>query len=344
MPVIINGKLESIDPYGYLPADLFGNLPLYMVLNGLYIILAAVWTYICVNYSSELIPVQFWITAVLAVGMFETTVLYSHFEHWNLRGSPSVELISIGLLFGVLKRAFSRVVVQLIALGYGIVKPSVGEDMQRVLYLGATYFLLSLAYSFGTSLPSNAKAVDNQNNDLLSLLLFFIAAIDTTFYIWTITSINNNMATLAAKKQASKYILYRNFRAVLFISLFFSTVWALYGSIVFFDTSRGANGTWQYRWSVDALWEVTYYAVFVAMVTLWAPSKNSQRYAYSIELSQLDDDEEYNGSSSHGESPIKGDGEGDRELDNEYGGRLDDSADPFRANNAKGNLALSKNN
>ncbi len=134
MPVVINGKLESMDPYGYLPADLFGNLPFYAVLNGLYVLLGCVWTYVCVNFSSEMIPVQYWITAVLAVGMFETGVLYSHFEHWNLKGSPSLELISIGLFFGVLKRCFSRVVVQLISLGYGIVRPSIGEDMQRFVY------------------------------------------------------------------------------------------------------------------------------------------------------------------------------------------------------------------
>jgi len=346
MPIIINGKLESMDPYGYLPADLFGNLPFYAVLYGLYIVLGLIWTYVCFNFSSEMIPVQYWITAVLAVGMFETGVLYSHFEHWNLRGSPSLELISIGLFFGVAKRCFSRIVVQLISLGYGVVRPSIGEDMQRLVYLSSTYFLLSLAYSFGSSIPSSSKAVDNQNNDLLSLLLFFIAAIDTTFYIWTITSINNVLITLAAKKQAHKYFLYRNFRAVLFISLFCTAVWALFGSIVFFDTSKGANGTWQYRWSVDALWEFTYFAVFVAMCVLFAPSKNSQRYSYSIELSQLEDDEEYQESiSSHGGSPLKSSDHdaGDSALDNEYGGRLDDSSDPFSAKGGA-SVAISKNN
>ncbi len=115
--------------------------------------------------------------AVLAVGMFETSTLHSHFQHWNDKGTPSLELISIGIFFGVTKRAISRIVVQLIALGYGIVRPSIGEDMTRVLYLGGTYFLLSLAYSFGTSLPNSSKSVENQSSDLLSLILFFTAGI-----------------------------------------------------------------------------------------------------------------------------------------------------------------------
>ncbi len=85
---------------------------------------------------------------------------------------------------------------------------------------------------------------------------------------------------------------------------------------------------------MDALWELTYYAVFVAMAVLWAPTKNSQRYSYSIELSQMDE-EELQASSADQDA-------GDSYLDNEYGGRLDDSSDPFRGKGTA--VALSKNN
>ena len=47
------------------------------------------------------------------------------------------------------------------------------------------------------------------------------------------------------------------------------------------------------RWTVDALWELIYYIIFVAIAVLWAPSRNAQRYAHSMELSQLDDDTEW---------------------------------------------------
>ena len=47
------------------------------------------------------------------------------------------------------------------------------------------------------------------------------------------------------------------------------------------------------RWTVDALWELIYYIIFVAIAVLWAPSRNAQRYAHSMELSQLDDDSEW---------------------------------------------------
>jgi hypothetical protein len=72
--------------------------------------------------------------------------------------------------------------------------------------------------------------------------------------------------------------------------------WAIYGSALFLNESLNSN--WRLKWTVDALWELIYFLIFVSIAVLWAPSKNSQRYAYSIELSpsassQLEHDEEF---------------------------------------------------
>lgn len=237
-----------------------------------------------------------------------------------------------GLVLGALKRAMSRVLVQLVALGYGVVRPSLGEDMNRVLLLATAYFVFSLMYSLIVSVPASAKTVDPQF-DFLSIIVLMLAIIDTTFYIWIFTSINNLMVSLAAKKQSVKYLLYRNFRGVLFVLLFFTGLWALYGSTFFLNENDGTNPNWRDKWTVDALWELIYFVIFVAIAVLWAPSQNSQRYSYSIELSQLEDDEEYN-AVSQAELPAGPNDKEDAVLDGEYGGRLQDEKDPFQGQGA----------
>jgi hypothetical protein len=158
-----------------------------------------------------------------------------------------------------------------------------------------------------------------------------LAVVDTAFYIWIFTSINNLMVSLAARKQGTKYMLYRNFRGVLFVLLFFTCMWALYGSVLFLNDNGGTNKYWRHKWTVDALWELIYFVIFIAIATLWAPSNNSQRYAYSIELSQLEDDAEWN-LASQVDTPGP---QNDREdLDDEYGGRLADEKDPFQGTGA----------
>ena len=281
------------------------------------------WLSVCYD-SDQLISIHYWISGVLALGMLETTVTFAHYLHWNDVGRPAISVAMTSLILGTSKRAISRIVVQLVSLGYGVVRPSVGEDMNRVLILGSSYLFLSLLYGFSTTSSTSNKVVDNSSAQLLTLIVLLLAAIDTTFYVWTLSSISNLLITLAARKQATKYLLYRNFRTVLLTSVFFTCVWAIYGSIFVYDTSYDSSSNWEYKWTIDALWEITYFCVFVAIAFLWAPSSNSQKYAYSIELSQLDHDEEYNPTNKLLNHSNEEDG-----LDHEYGGKLQDDNDPF---------------
>lgn len=273
-------------------------------------------------------PLQFWITGVMVIAMVETTLLYFHFLDWNDHGEPTTAVTVVALFFGCLKRALSRILVMLVCLGYGVVRPSLGEEMPRVLYLGGSYFVLSFVLSLLSNLSPNARLVTDSAYGVDELLVFLLAIVDTTFYVWVFTSINNLMTSLAARKQGVKYLLYRNFRTVLVVLVFFTCIWVLYSSALFIKDTGGVNQNWRLDWTVDALWELIYFVIFVAIAVLWAPSNNAQRYAYSIELSQLEDDEEFHSADAATET-----GDGD-DLDSEYGGRLQDEKDPFQGTGA----------
>lgn len=286
-------------------------------------------------------PLQFWISGVMIIAMIETTMLYFHFIDWNENGVPTTAITIIAVFFGALKRALSRVLVMLVCLGYGVVRPSLGEEMHRVLYLGGSYFVLSFVYSLLVNLSPSTRSVADSDYDVVSLIVFLLALVDTTFYVWIFTSINNLITSLASRKQGVKYLLYRNFRTVLLVLLVFTCAWVLYSSALFLNDSGGANRNWRMKWTIDALWELIYFVIFVAIAVLWAPSNNSQRYAYSIELSQLEDDEEFN---SAGDNKVGGiDSQADDGLDDEYGGRLQDEKDPFQGTGALDlNMAAAK--
>lgn len=54
-PIVINGHIESIDPYGYLPANLFGSLPFYGALSIVYSVIGIVWMIYCSLYRLVII-------------------------------------------------------------------------------------------------------------------------------------------------------------------------------------------------------------------------------------------------------------------------------------------------
>jgi len=322
MPVMISGTLESVDPYGYVPADQFGTMPFNLALSLAYLAVALAWALLCFWYSDQLMPLQMWISAVMLIALMESTLLYLHFVDWNEQGQPTGAITVMALLFGALKRAVSRILVMLVALGYGVVRPSLGEEMHRVLYLGGAYFALSFVYSLLLGFSSNTRRVADSDYDLVSVLVFLLAMVDTTFYVWIFSSINNLLTSLQARKQGVKYLLYLQFRTVLLVLLACTCLWALYSSVIFLNDSGGSNPHWRMKWTIDALWELIYFAIFVAIAVLWAPSRNAQRYAYSVELTTLDED---NDDSAHnGDSAVQGE-----ELDGEYGGRLEER-DPFQ--------------
>lgn len=333
-PVVIKGEIESLDPYGYVAADEFGNMPFYLSLSLMYVAIGITWAILCFIHRDQLMPLQLWISSVLAIAMIETTLMYFHFVDWNESGVPTVFVTAIALLFGAVRRAISRVLVMLVSLGYGVVRPSLGDDLYRVLSLGSAYFVLSFIYSLMVNLSPTTKSVMDPDYDLVSLVVFLLALVDTTFYIWIFTSINNLLTTLASRRQGVKYLLYRNFRNVLLVMLFFTCAWVLYSSVLFLNDQGGANNNWRMKWTIDALWELIYFVIFVAIAILWAPSNNAQRYAYSIELTQLDDDSEFNAASADVDCALSADDPAEAELDDEYGGRLKDDADPFQGSGA----------
>jgi len=127
---------------------------------------------------------------------------------------------------------------------------------------------------------------------------------------------------LERKKESIKLLLFLRFRAVLVVSVAFSSAWSIY------TIAASADGYfedhWASEWSVNAVWEVLYVLILVAIAVLWMPSQNATRYAYSMQLRTFEgdeeEDEEDNDDIGHLRCAIRGDGT----IDGEYGGSLED--------------------
>jgi hypothetical protein len=289
-PVSIDGYASSMDPYGYVPADLFGKLTFFGVLLLLYLFVTICWVAVCLINRNDLLTIQHWITAVLIMGLLECALVYMHFMYWNWNGTKPVALTVLGFFFAIGKRTLSRALVLMVCMGYGVTRHDLGRDKVRIFFLGAVYAICSLIYTFVTLLPDRAKSTSQSQRDALPVVSFILLLVDCTFYYWTFLALRAQISALSSKRQQAKLLLYKRFRNALVASLVLSFCWNLYASLLW--ASDPAEKHWQLAWTADALWECTYIAIFCIVAYLWAPSKNSRRYAYSIELTQMDDDGE----------------------------------------------------
>ena len=118
----VRGDTEWLNPYGYLPGDLYGNLPFFGWLALAYVVAGFVWAAMMAAHMDDLIQLQYWITLVLGLGMLETLTRYEDFSSWNRHGVRDDGAMLFGVLCGTAKRALSRVLVLIVSMGYGTTK------------------------------------------------------------------------------------------------------------------------------------------------------------------------------------------------------------------------------
>uniref|UniRef100_A0A3Q2VB62 GOST seven transmembrane domain-containing protein n=1 Tax=Haplochromis burtoni TaxID=8153 RepID=A0A3Q2VB62_HAPBU len=106
----------------------------YMVMCIVYILYALLWFLWAACYWKDLLRIQFWIAGVIFLGMVEKAVFCAEYENTN-----TVGLLIFAELVSAFKRTLARLLVIIVSLGYGIVKPRLGTVMHRVVGLGILY-------------------------------------------------------------------------------------------------------------------------------------------------------------------------------------------------------------
>jgi hypothetical protein len=316
--ILVTGETHWLNPYGYLPGELYGLMPFFGVMASLYFLMAVAWVVLCCCFWSELLLLQGWISVVLLLGLLENTLKFGDFLKWNSDGERAASVLAASIVFGATKRALSRVLVVLVSSGYAVVKPTLGPVIPRAGVLGLAYFSCALVYDLLVDLPSNSKFLGKPSVlDTLTFLIVLLATIDVIFYSWILSALVNTLTFLEHKRESIKLTLFRRFRAVLVLSVAFSCAWGLYSVTA---SSEGYfEDHWRSEWSVNAVWEVIYVMLLLAIGFLWMPNKNAQRYAYSMQLKSYDPDE-----MGSDDDDIGHDDYGDGDVDAEYGGALDD--------------------
>uniref|UniRef100_A0A3Q4MBC2 GOST seven transmembrane domain-containing protein n=2 Tax=Pseudocrenilabrinae TaxID=318546 RepID=A0A3Q4MBC2_NEOBR len=114
-----------------------------MVMCIVYVLFGALWLFWCACYWRDLLRIQFWIGAVIILGMLEKAVFYSEYQSIHYKGDYVLGAVIFAELLSALKRSLARILVLIVSLGYGIVKPRLGTTVHRLVAVGIFYLLFS---------------------------------------------------------------------------------------------------------------------------------------------------------------------------------------------------------
>jgi len=271
----VKGFVVWMNPYGYLPGQLYPFLPFYGILAVAYLSVALVWVVLMAIYNKELITLQRLITVILALCVLEAVLCCGEYYMYNMRGVPVTPLLVLCALVRTAHQTGSRLLVVAVSVGYGVLRPSLGTAKTKLISVGATYFVLTAARELLTRLDLDAVATHAAAVLALDLGAFLI---DCLFVWWTMISLYDAIAYLRAHKQGAKLWLLGRFALVLSLAVAAQVVFILYHV----SASVSPSYRWKRAWLTSVGFsQILYFVVLLATVCLWRPSKTSRRYEYS---------------------------------------------------------------
>ncbi|GAB2272074.1 hypothetical protein Dimus_006893 [Dionaea muscipula] len=274
---IISGRTVWRNPDGYLPGKMVPLLTFYGVMSLAYLGLGLIWLMRFVQYWKDLTQLHYNITLVIALGMLEMAFWYFDYSSLNSTGIRPMGVTTWAVTFTAVKKTVSRLLLLVVSMGYGVVRPTLGALTSKVLLLGAVYFVASEALELYEHL-GNINDFAGKTKLVFVLPVVFL---DTSFILWTFSSLSSTLEKLQTRRSMVKLELYRKFTNSLAVFVVLSIAWI--GYELYFNATDPLSELWRIAWIIPAFWALLMYSLLVVICVLWAPSKNPTRYAYSEE-------------------------------------------------------------
>ncbi|KAG7234577.1 hypothetical protein INR49_002206 [Caranx melampygus] len=294
-------KVEMKGPHDYSsPAD-WPHMMFFMVMCIVYVLFGALWLFWCACYWRDLLRIQFWIGAVIILGMLEKAVFYSEYQSIRYKGDYVQGAVIFAELLSALKRSLARILVLIVSLGYGIVKPRLGTTVHRLVAVGLLYLLFS---SVEGVLRVTVLLV---NSDIIFVLQGFygtvalvanlsLSLIDSCVMWWisftqsSHSFLSQTTRLLKLRRNVVKLSLYQHFTNTLIFSVVASIIFIIWTTKAFklVDCQTG----WRDLWVDDAFWRLLFSTILLVIMVLLRPSANSQRFSHSPLIDEDDDEEE----------------------------------------------------
>ncbi|KAM6960887.1 transmembrane protein 87A-like [Aplochiton taeniatus] len=274
MTVEMKGPREYSSPADW-PLMMF-----FMVMCIVYVLFGALWLFWSACYWRDLLRIQFWIGAVIILGMLEKAVFYSEYQSIRYKGDYVQGAVIFAELLSALKRSLARILVLIVSLGYGIVKPRLGTTVHRLAAVGILYLVFS-------SVEGVLRVTGGFYGTVALVANLSLSLIDSCVMWWIFISLSQTTRLLKLRRNVVKLSLYQHFTNTLIFSVLASIIFIIWTTKVFkmVDCQTG----WRDLWVDDAFWRLLFSTILLVIMVLLRPSANSQRFSHSP---LIDEDEE----------------------------------------------------
>eukprot|EP00246_Nothoceros_aenigmaticus_P009609 TRINITY_DN2523_c0_g1_i1.p1 TRINITY_DN2523_c0_g1~~TRINITY_DN2523_c0_g1_i1.p1 ORF type:complete len:525 (-),score=80.79 TRINITY_DN2523_c0_g1_i1:473-2047(-) len=282
----VDGQTIWKNPSGYLPGRMAPFMTFYGFMSLAYVLLGVIWLFQYVRFWKDILQLQNCITVVIALGMCEMAMWYFEYVNFNSTGNRPVGITLWAVTLGAVKKTVSRLLILVVSMGYGVVRPTLGGLTSKVIVLGGTYFLAAESLD----VVENVGTINDFSGKARLFLVLPVAILDAFFILWIFTSLSRTLEKLQARRSYAKLELYRKFTNSLAVAVVIAVAWI--GYELYFQATDPLSKRWRSAWIISAFWNILTFVLVCIICALWSPSQNSTRYAFSEDAGEDFDDEE----------------------------------------------------
>ena len=125
--VKVSGKAVIMNPYGHIPARMYGIIPFTKWVLLIYTALFLAWIIRCCWYRKELMSVHVMITVVVGTFLFDTVIRLLMLSNFNHEGVYDRKITMFSLFITSATHTVARCLIIMVAMGLGVSKASLGN-------------------------------------------------------------------------------------------------------------------------------------------------------------------------------------------------------------------------
>lgn len=189
---VIRGKTIWRNPEGYLPGKMVPLMTFYGISSLAYLVLGLLWFLKFVQFWKDIIELHYHISAVISLGMCEMALWYFEYANLNSTGKRPREITVWAVTTSSVKKTISRLLLLVVSMGYGVLRPTIGAGKTKLILLSVLYFIAIEALE----LVEHLGNINDFSGKTKLYLVLPVAILDVWFILWIFSSLAKTLEKL----------------------------------------------------------------------------------------------------------------------------------------------------
>lgn len=291
----INGQIVFRNPYGFLPAELYGFLPFEGARMVALVLFGLVFLVLYMRHRESALHLHHAILAVVLISVVEASTWFTAYHLLNQSGEPYCcpfpSPVVASLVLQVFRQTFSRTLLLVVSLGYGIVRPKLmATEWVAVFIVTFLYFVTACV----SAVAEIILVHDVHGNAPKSVFMYQTPALmmDVIFLSWIYLALTSTIRILTEFQQTVKLNMYHQLAVTIGV---FVVLYGVVAGLILLDDMDVVTWPWQWLWVQQVLWEVLNFATLACVCIVCRPSEHSSLLSYASQLPTSDPDEDEEG-------------------------------------------------